>query len=510
MTTQKRILEILKDKNLRYKNLQGLYSLISKQLDLDKDVVEKSIKRLIQQGEVLLSKNNKVVPIEMLKLKKGEVANKSRDYLFVRVKGVARDFFIPSDKTGGAISGDIVLIKQIGGNNEAEVVKIVEKANRHVVGVVKEDEIGTFVEADRFTKPIYIKKSELNGAEKNDLVVVEITYQPSNRSALQGRVEEILGKADDKAILEQALIKDHNIPTSFSEEAIKQCEEIGESVSEREKQGRLDLTKEIIFTIDGADARDLDDAVSIKKLENGHYELGVHIADVGNYVKMDTPLDSDAFLRGTSVYLPDNVIPMLPKKLSNGICSLSPNVERLAMSVFMEIDKNGRVVRHKITESVIKSVQRFTYDEVFAIMNGNKEMCERYAHLKEHIYLMQELSNIIKKDREKRGSLDFEMAESQFSLNEQGEVVDVFPRVQNEAHNLIERFMVICNETVARHFEEMGVPFIYRVHEKPTKESLQKVLDFIEGLGINKIDIPKKINQEFYKKFLQILKKTAE
>ncbi len=510
MTTKQNILEILKDKNLKYKSLQSLYMIIAKQIGVNKEIVENTIKKLLDQGEVLLSKNGKIAPIELLKLKKGEVANKSRDYIFVKVKGVSRDFFIPPDKTFGAISGDVVLIRQIGGNNEAEVVKIVEKVNRKVVGVVKEDEVGTFVEADRFTKPIYIKASELNGSEKNDLVVVEITYQPSNNGALQGRVLEILGKSDDKAILEQALIKDSNIPTKFSEDAIKQCDEIEEKVSEKEKKDRLDLTKEIIFTIDGADARDLDDAVSIKKLENGHFELGVHIADVGNYVKMDTPLDSDAFERGTSVYLPDNVIPMLPKKLSNGICSLSPNVERLAMSVFMEIDFEGKVVSHKICESVIKSVQRFTYDEVFAIMNRDEEMCEKFAHLKEHIYLMQELSNIILKDRSRRGSLDFEMAESQFKLNEQGEVIDVFPRVQNEAHNLIERFMVICNETVAKHFEEIGVPFIYRVHEKPTKESVQRVLDFIEGLGMNKIALPKKINQDFYKKLLQIFKGAPE
>lgn len=510
MTLKNQVLEILNDKSLKYKNLYNLYTQIGRKLSIDREIVEEIVNKLIKSGEVVEGKNGKLATIQTLKLKKGEVANKSRDYLFVKVQGQARDFFIPSDKTKGAISGDIVLVRPNGGNNEAEVVKIVEKVNRQVVGIVKKDEIGTFVEADRFTKPIYIQPKDLKGAEVNDLVVTEITYQPSSKEGLQGKVNEILGKSDDKAILEQAIIKDFNLPTEYSKEALNQCEYIGDKISEEDKKGRLDLTKETIFTIDGADARDLDDAVSIKKLDDGTFELGVHIADVGNYVTLGSPLDQDAFERGTSVYFPDNVIPMLPKKLSNGICSLNPNVERLALSVIMKIDYEGKVVSHEIKESVIKSVQRFTYDEIFAIMNGDKEMCEKYAHLKDDVLTMQNLSNIIKKDREKRGSLNFDIPEATFKLNEQGEVLDVMPRVQNEAHNLIERFMVICNETVAKHFDDLGVPFIYRVHEKPTPESVQNVLAFIQGLGVNSVVPPKKIDPTFYQRLLSLFKGTPE
>ena len=510
MTLKNQVLEILNDKSLKYKNLYSLYTQIGRKLSIDKEIVEEIVNKLIKSGEVVEGKNGKLATLQTLKLKKGEVANKSRDYLFVKVQGQARDFFIPSDKTKGAISGDIVLVRPNGGNNEAEVVKIVEKVNRQVVGIVKKDEIGTFVEADRFTKPIYIQPKDLKGAEVNDLVVTEITYQPSSKEGLQGKVNEILGKSDDKAILEQAIIKDFNLPTEYSKEALNQCEYIGDKISEEDKKGRLDLTKETIFTIDGADARDLDDAVSIKKLDDGTFELGVHIADVGNYVTLGSPLDQDAFERGTSVYFPDNVIPMLPKKLSNGICSLNPNVERLALSVIMKIDYEGKVLSHEIKESVIKSVQRFTYDEIFAIMNGDKEMCEKYAHLKDDVLTMQNLSNIIKKDREKRGSLNFDIPEATFKLNEQGEVLDVMPRVQNEAHNLIERFMVICNETVAKHFDDLGVPFIYRVHEKPTPESVQNVLAFIQGLGVNSVVPPKKIDPTFYQRLLSLFKGTPE
>lgn len=510
MTLKNQVLEILNDKSLKYKNLYNLYTQIGRKLSIDREIVEEIVNKLIKSGEVVEGKNGKLATLQTLKLKKGEVANKSRDYLFVKVQGQARDFFIPSDKTKGAISGDIVLVRPNGGNNEAEVVKIVEKVNRQVVGIVKKDEIGTFVEADRFTKPIYIQPKDLKGAEVNDLVVTEITYQPSSKEGLQGKVNEILGKSDDKAILEQAIIKDFNLPTEYSKEALNQCEYIGDKISEEDKKGRLDLTKETIFTIDGADARDLDDAVSIKKLDDGTFELGVHIADVGNYVTLGSPLDQDAFERGTSVYFPDNVIPMLPKKLSNGICSLNPNVERLALSVIMKIDYEGKVVSHEIKESVIKSVQRFTYDEIFAIMNGDKEMCEKYAHLKDDVLTMQNLSNIIKKDREKRGSLNFDIPEATFKLNEQGEVLDVMPRVQNEAHNLIERFMVICNETVAKHFDDLGVPFIYRVHEKPTPESVQNVLAFIQGLGVNSVVPPKKIDPTFYQRLLSLFKGTPE
>ena len=510
MTLKNQVLEILNDKSLKYKNLYSLYTQIGRKLSIDREIVEEIVNKLIKSGEVVEGKNGKLATLQTLKLKKGEVANKSRDYLFVKVQGQARDFFIPSDKTKGAISGDIVIVRPNGGNNEAEVVKIVEKVNRQVVGIVKKDEIGTFVEADRFTKPIYIQPKDLKGAEVNDLVVTEITYQPSSKEGLQGKVNEILGKSDDKAILEQAIIKDFNLPTEYSKEALNQCEYIGDKISEEDKKGRLDLTKETIFTIDGADARDLDDAVSIKKLDDGTFELGVHIADVGNYVTLGSPLDQDAFERGTSVYFPDNVIPMLPKKLSNGICSLNPNVERLALSVIMKIDYEGKVVSHEIKESVIKSVQRFTYDEIFAIMNGDKEMCEKYAHLKDDVLTMQNLSNIIKKDREKRGSLNFDIPEATFKLNEQGEVLDVMPRVQNEAHNLIERFMVICNETVAKHFDDLGVPFIYRVHEKPTPESVQNVLAFIQGLGVNSVVPPKKIDPTFYQRLLSLFKGTPE
>ena len=510
MTLKNQVLEILNDKSLKYKNLYSLYTQIGRKLSIDREIVEEIVNKLIKSGEVVEGKNGKLATLQTLKLKKGEVANKSRDYLFVKVQGQARDFFIPSDKTKGAISGDIVLVRPNGGNNEAEVVKIVEKVNRQVVGIVKKDEIGTFVEADRFTKPIYIQPKDLKGAEVNDLVVTEITYQPSSKEGLQGKVNEILGKSDDKAILEQAIIKDFNLPTEYSKEALNQCEYIGDKISEEDKKGRLDLTKETIFTIDGADARDLDDAVSIKKLDDGTFELGVHIADVGNYVTLGSPLDQDAFERGTSVYFPDNVIPMLPKKLSNGICSLNPNVERLALSVIMKIDYEGKVLSHEIKESVIKSVQRFTYDEIFAIMNGDKEMCEKYAHLKDDVLTMQNLSNIVKKDREKRGSLNFDIPEATFKLNEQGEVLDVMPRVQNEAHNLIERFMVICNETVAKHFDDLGVPFIYRVHEKPTPESVQNVLAFIQGLGVNSVVPPKKIDPTFYQRLLSLFKGTPE
>ena len=510
MTIKNQVLEILNDKSLKYKNLYNLYTQIGRKLSVDREVIEEIVAKLIKSGEVIEGKNGKLATLQTLKLKKGEVANKSRDYLFVKVQGQARDYFIPSDKTKGAISGDIVLVRPIGGNYEAEVVKIVEKVNRQVVGIVKKDEVGTYVESDRFTKPIYIQPKELNGADVNDLVVTEITYQPSSREGLQGKVSEILGKADDKAILEQAIIKDFNLPTEYSKKALEQCEYIGDTIKPEDREGRLDLTNQTIFTIDGADARDLDDAVSIKKFDDGTYELGVHIADVGNYVTLGSPLDEEAFERGTSVYFPDNVIPMLPKKLSNGICSLNPNVERLALSVIMRIDSTGKVISHEIKESVIKSVQRFTYDEIFAIMNGDKEMCEKYAHLKDDVLKMQELSNIIREDRKKRGSLNFDIPEATFKLNEQGEVLDVMPRVQNEAHNLIERFMVICNETVAKHFDDLGVPFIYRVHEKPTPESVQNVLSFIEGLGVNSIAPPKKIDPTFYQRLLSLFENTPE
>ena len=503
MTFKEQVLEILDDKKLKYKSLDSLYRAIAKKLNVNKDLVINCIVSMTKSGEITEAKG-RLYTLKALKLKKGEVAKKSKDYLFVKVPGYNKDFYVPAGKTKGALSGDIVLVKVSNGGSEAEIVNIVEKVNKQVVGILKKDEIGHYVETGKFLKPVYIQPKLLNGAEENDYVVTKVLYQPASSEGLQGEIAEVLGKADSRAVLEKGIIAEFNLPTEYSEETLDQCEHIPTEVTEKEKQGRLDLTKETIFTIDGADARDLDDAVSIKKFKDGSFELGVHIADVGNYVKVGSPIDEDAYLRGTSVYFPDFVLPMLPKKLSNGICSLNPNVERLALSCIMKIDKTGKVTDHKICESVIKSSQRFTYDEVFAIMNGDKEMCEKYAHLKDDVLKMHELSTILKNARKERGSLDFDIPEAEFEMSESGEVLDIHKRVQNEAHNLIERFMVIANETVAKHFNEKEYPFVYRVHENPSNESVAKVLEFIEQLGYNRIDAPKKADPQYYQKLIKL------
>ena len=505
MTLKEKVLEVLEDKRVSYRNLSQFCALAAKRLDVEKERIKEELDRLIKAGDVIEGKDGRVFSIKSLKIKKGTVAKKSKEYLFVTVPGVSKDYYIPSDKTKGALSGDIVLVRPTGGNFEAEVVKIVEKVNKNVVGILKKDELGFFVETGKFNKPIYIQEQDLSGAEVNDLVVTKILYQPSSREGLQGEVSEVLGKSDDKAILEKALIKDYNIPTEYTPEAIKEAENMPSEISSKDKVGRLDLTGETIFTIDGPDARDLDDAVSIKKRADGTYRLGVHIADVGNYVKVGSALDENAFTRGTSVYFPDNVIPMLPKRLSNGICSLNPNVERLALSVFMDIDKFGNVTNHEIHESVIKSVQRFTYDEVYGVMMGDEELSKKFAHLGSDILAMKELSDILTAKRKRLGGLDFEIPEAEFEMNDRGEVTDVVCREHNEAHKLIENFMVACNETVAKHFADIKYPFVYRVHEAPAPESVQNVLMFIEGLGLKAIVPPKHVDPLFYQKLIKLV-----
>lgn len=402
-----------------------------------------------------------------------------------------KDVFIPSNCMNGAINGDKIAVKVTREDTntkkrEGEVVEVIERNTSQVVGVYEDSRNFGFVisEDTRISRDIYIPKRDRNGAKDGDVVMVKITKWPEGQRKPEGVVTEVLGRKGDRGIDILMIIKKLGLPEEFSEKVLRFADGISEEIDEEEYKGRRDLRDLKMVTIDGEDAKDLDDAVSIEKLENGNYRLGVHIADVTHYVKENNPLDKEALKRATSVYLIDRVIPMLPRKLSNGICSLNPRVDRLTLSCFMEIDSKGKVVNHEITESVIKTNERMTYTDVTKILKDNdEELIKKYDYLYEDFKMMEELCNILRAKRTRRGAIDFEIAEAKIILNELGKPIEIKPYEREIANRMIEEFMLAANETVAEHMFWTHLPFVYRIHENPDEEKLAKFKEFIYNLG---------------------------
>ena len=404
-----------------------------------------------------------------------------------------KDVFIPSNCMNGAFNGDRIAVRVTREDTstrkrEGEVVEIIERNTTKVVGVYEDSKNFGFVvsEDTRMSQDIFISKKDRNSAEDGDVVVVKITKWPERNRKPEGVITEILGKKGDRGIDILTIIKKNGLPEEFSKKVLNYAEGISEEIAPEEYKGRRDLRNLRMVTIDGEDAKDLDDAVSIEKLPNGNYRLGVHIADVTHYVKENNPLDREAFKRATSVYLIDRVIPMLPRKLSNGICSLNPRVDRLTLTCFMEINNSGKVVDHEIVESVIKTNERMTYTDVTKILKDHdEELIKKYDYLYEDFKMMEELCKILRAKREKRGAIDFEIAEAKIVLNELGKPVEIKPYDREIANRMIEEFMLAANETVAEHMFWTHVPFVYRIHEAPDEEKLAKFKEFIFNLGYN-------------------------
>lgn len=402
-----------------------------------------------------------------------------------------KDVFIPSNCMNGAINGDKIAVKVTREDTntkkrEGEVVEVIERNTSQVVGVYEDSRNFGFVisEDTRISRDIYIPKRDRNGAKDGDVVMVKITKWPEGQRKPEGVVTEVLGRKGDRGIDILMIIKKLGLPEEFSEKVLRFADGISEEIDEEEYKGRRDLRDLRMVTIDGEDAKDLDDAVSIEKLNNGNYRLGVHIADVTHYVKENNPLDKEALKRATSVYLIDRVIPMLPRKLSNGICSLNPKLDRLTLSCFMEIDSKGKIVNHEITESVIKTNERMTYTDVTKILKDNDEkLIKKYDYLYEDFKMMEELCNILRAKRTRRGAIDFEIAEAKIILNELGKPIEIKPYEREIANRMIEEFMLAANETVAEHMFWTHLPFVYRIHENPDEEKLAKFKEFIYNLG---------------------------
>lgn len=425
------------------------------------------------------------------------------------------DMFIGRNDVGYAIDGDTVeaVIKKPanrlkGTAAEAKIVGIVERSLKTVVGkFIIDDEKPKYAgyiksKNQKIQQKIYIKKEPvvLDGTE---IIKVDIDKYPTRgHDYFVGQVRDIVGHQGDVGIDVLEVLESMDIVSDFPDDVLAEANAVPNAPTNKDLIGRVDLRQEVTFTIDGADAKDLDDAVHIKLLDNGHFELGVHIADVSYYVTEGSALNREAVARGTSVYVTDRVVPMLPERLSNGICSLNPNVDRLTQSCLMEIDRKGRVVNHQICQSVINTTFRMTYSDVNAILAGDDELAEKYQPIVESIHHMADLHAILEKMRVRRGALNFDTNEAKIIINDKGMPVDIVLRQRGVAERMIESFMLAANETVAEHFSKRKLPFIYRIHEEPKAEKLQKFLDYASIFGIHIHGTANKITQQALQEFM--------
>ena len=485
------LLEFMREEAYRPMDIQELVSVF----DINPDeyrAFKKTLKTMEKEGLIFRTKKDKFALPERLGLITGKLQAHAKGFGFLipEIEG-EKDVFIPSSFINGAMNGDRILVQitredKNGKKREGEVIQILERANTKIIGVYEDSKNFGFVIAEdtRISQDIFISKKDRNGAKDGDVVVVEITKWPEKRRSPEGVVKEVLGQKGDKGLDILTIIKKYGLPEEFPPKVQAFASGIDEEIPLKEYKRRKDLRDVRMVTIDGEDSKDLDDAVSIERLDNGRYRLGVHIADVSHYVREKNPLDKEALKRGTSVYLIDRVIPMLPKKLSNGICSLNPKVDRLTLSCIMDIDSSGKVLDHEIVESVIRTNERMTYTDVTKILKDNDpELSKRYDYLLDDFKAMEELCNILYKKRTKRGAIDFEFEESKIILNEFGKPIDIKPYEREIANRIIEEFMLVCNETVAEHMFWSHLPFVYRIHEDPDEEKLEKFREFIYNLG---------------------------
>ncbi|WP_407071837.1 ribonuclease R [Pueribacillus theae] len=455
-----------------------------------KDFV-KTLNYLEDNGLIVRTRSNRYGVPERMNLLKGKVQGNAKGFAFIipEEDGLP-DVYVTQSDLNGAMNSDTVIVrlnqKSSGTRPEGVVIRIVERGIQEVVGTYTDSKHFGFVIADdkRIPNDIFIPKEASNGAVDGHKVVVKLTKYPEGRMSAEGEVVDILGHKNDPGIDILSIIYKYGLARQFPEEAIEQANRTPDEISENDLKGRRDLRFETIVTIDGEDAKDLDDAVHVKKLDNGNYLLGVHIADVSHYVTEGSPIDKEAYERGTSVYLVDRVIPMIPHRLSNGICSLNPQVDRLAISCEMEITPDGAVVKHDIFPSVIRTTERMTYTNVRKILEKEDDaVLKKYEPLVPFFEEMGELAEILRNKRMKRGAIDFDFNEAKVIVDEDSNPVDVVIRERSVAERLIEEFMLAANETIAEHFHWLNIPFLYRIHEEPNEEKLAKFFEFITNFG---------------------------
>ncbi len=483
----------------------------------ERPALEEVLQELLAEGKIEVSKRGKYIKMED-KYITGIFIGNARGFGFVDVEGEEEDIFISESQVNGAMHGDFVQValqdgKASGGRRrEGTIVKVLQRGTTHAVGTFQKSKNFGFVIPDniKLGQDIFIPLEYSLGAVDGHKVVVEITDYGNERKKPEGKVIEIIGHINDPGTDIMSIVKGYDLPTEFPPKVLKQAENVGKPVSGADMAGRKDVRNWQMVTIDGEDAKDLDDAVSLTK-EGDNYRLGVHIADVANYVQEHSALDVEAFERGTSVYLVDRVIPMLPHILSNGICSLNAGEDRLALSCIMLIGKDGTVIEHEIVETVVCVDRRMSYTSVRKILKDKDEQeREKYKELVPMFELMEELAAILREKRRKRGSIDFDIPETKIVLDGHGRPLEIKPYERNVATRIIEDFMLIANETVAQDFFWQEIPFVYRTHDTPDPEKIRKLGTFINNFGYSIKIGQEEIHPKELQKLLEKIEDTPE
>lgn len=481
------IINVLKnvDKAVDIFELQDLLGVTTVE---DTMLLGEELRHLEDEVVIYHSNKNKYMLLEKSHLRKGVMRANKKGFGFVEIENMEEDVYISPDNMNGAIHDDLVLVeitsKMSLDRLEGRILRIIERKIERYIGLISFDKKGIGhikLDDSKIKLDIEIPKDKTLNAVDGHKVVVELGKKINN-GRYEGNVVEIIGHVNDPGVDILSIIFKYGINVDFPDDVKKEVSEMPMEVRDYELKGRRDLRNEEIFTIDGDDTKDIDDAISIRRLSNGHYQLGVHIADVSYYVKEGSPLDNEAMERGTSVYLVDRVIPMLPHELSNGICSLNPGVDRLAMSCVMEFDGDGKQINYEIFPSIIKSKIQMTYKKVNSILENNI-VPEGYEEYEKSLRLMAELADILRKSKVKRGYIDFGVDEAKILVDEKCVPIDVVLRDRGIGENLIEDFMIAANECVATHIYFMNLPFIYRVHEYPKEEKIRSFLGFVSSLG---------------------------
>lgn len=470
----------------------------------DRKMLEKTLKVLVKQDKLISRNNGKFELKKANPIVKCTLLGTSKDYAFARPLAgeYDKDIFISVANLNDACHGDTVLV-EVGitgkdrkyrrdmpvsaqGKEEGRVVQILERGFKYVVGIISINQrgIATVVPDDRrFADSVFVSGEDINGAENNTKVVLEIIDYPSQIKMARGKVIEVLGDPSDVRVTTLSIIRSFGLFEEFPADVLEEAHKVAIPIKQDDQAGRVDYRDRLIITIDGDDAKDFDDAISLEKVGDD-YHLGVYIADVSHYVKAGSKLDEEAFKRGTSVYFPDHVLPMLPTELSNGICSLNPNEDRFVLAVDMKLSNVGKILNYEIHKGIIRSSFRMTYNKVTKILNGDKILCKEYEKIVPMLRDMSELAKILITRRDNAGQLDFDIPEPEILLNDDGTVKDIHRKPRDISDRVIEQFMVLTNEVVARHFDKMGVPFVYRVHETPVLPKLQKFKAFASSLGL--------------------------
>jgi ribonuclease R len=461
----------------------------------ERTTFKRQLKSLVSEGALVLVRGTRYGLADRMDLVVGRLEAHPSGYGFVvperHMEDVKGDVFVAAPNLDEALHGDRVVVRverhRPDGRVEGRIVQILERRNETIVGRFVRDDSGlTFVQPfdKRVLVDINIPRGAAAGAEPGEMVNVQVTQWATPARGPVGRVVEVLGDIDEPGVDTEIILRKHGIPDEHSEEALREARRIGDSVKERDLNGRTDFRDRIVVTIDGEDARDFDDAISIERLANGHFWLGVHIADVAHYVRDGSALDSDAYERGTSVYFPERAVHMFPEELATGLCSLRPHLDRLVQSCLMEVNTRGDVVRYEMHDGVINSTERMTYTAVNAILTGRAaDAIERYQALVPTFEVMQALFDVLHARRRRRGSVDFDLPEAKVVLDEEGLVEDIVAHERNIAHRIIEEFMLLANETVARHLEQHKMPALYRIHEPPDPLKVLEFDEFITSLG---------------------------